>query len=149
MVNRVGPPERDPPRCRQYSTAPRTDSLIGPGYDICPHLKCRRCGSLANLVIAVRDGDVAQVMERTDLARVRHSLVDQLIDAYLAKLGQQRPVKPFERVAIATFGSGIADNLANKLMTPDNVSVILRTGKVRGTVERPLEEKSAWRAKPA
>ena len=39
-------------------------------------------------------------------------------------------------MAIATFGSGIADNLANKLMTPDNVSVILRTGKVRGTVER-------------
>jgi hypothetical protein len=100
-------------------------------------------------LMVVRDGDVAQVMERTDLARVRHSLVDQLIDAYLAKLGQQRPVKPFERVVIATFGSGIADNLANKLMTPDNVSVILRTGKVRGTVERPLEEKSAWRAKPA
>ena len=75
-------------------------------------------------------------MERTDLARVRHSRVDQLIDAYLAKLGQQHPVELFERVAIATFGSGIADNLANKLMTPDNVSVILRTGKVCGTVER-------------
>lgn len=67
------------------------------------------------------------------MARVRHSLVDQLIDAYLAKFGQQHPVELFERVAIATFGSGIADNLANKLMTPDNVSVILRTGKVRGT----------------
>jgi hypothetical protein len=134
LVNRVGPPERDPLRCRQYSTAPRTDSTNWTWVRYLPTFEVQAVVSLANLVIAVRDGDVAQVMERTDLARVRHSLVDQLIDAYLAKLGQQRPVKPFERVAI---------------MTPDNVSVILRTGKVRGTVERPLEEKWASRAKPA
>jgi len=30
LVNRAGPPERDPPRCRPYSTAPRIDSRIRP-----------------------------------------------------------------------------------------------------------------------
>ena len=78
-----------------------------------------------------------RVMERTDIARVRHSLVDQLVGTYLSKLGQRRPVKPFERMAIATFGSSIADDLVNKLITPENVSVLLRTEKFVARLRRP------------
>jgi hypothetical protein len=91
--------------------------------------------SLAGLVAAARSGDAQKVMARTDLPRVRHALVDQLIDAYLRRLGRERPVKPFERLAINTFGASIADDLAGKLMTQDNIAVLLQTGAVRDNVE--------------
>ncbi|MGH8338132.1 MAG: DUF2939 domain-containing protein [Gammaproteobacteria bacterium] len=87
--------------------------------------------SLERLAAAARASDGATVMARTNVPRVRHAVVHQLITAYLAKIGQTRPVKPFERMAIETFGASLADDLANKLITPDNLSAILRTGTVR------------------
>jgi hypothetical protein len=57
--------------------------------------------SLAGLVAAARGGDAEQVLARTDLPRVRHALVDQLVDAYLRRLGRERPIKPLERLAIS------------------------------------------------
>ncbi|MCK1711626.1 MULTISPECIES: DUF2939 domain-containing protein [unclassified Bradyrhizobium] len=91
--------------------------------------------SLVGLVSAVRDADVAQIMARTDMPRVRHSLVDQVIAAYLDRLGQKRPLRPIERVAINTFGATVADDLAAKLMTPENLSVLLKSGTVRNAPE--------------
>jgi len=91
--------------------------------------------SLAGLIAAARSGDADQVLARTDLPRVRHAFVEQLIDAYLRRLGQTRPVKPFERLAINTFGASLADDLAGKLLTQDNIAVLLRTGTVRSNVE--------------
>jgi hypothetical protein len=91
--------------------------------------------SVLGLVSAVRSGDAAQVMSRTDLPRVRHSLVDQVMSAYLDRLGQKRPVRPFERMAIAAFGATIADDLAIKFMTPENLSVLLKSGTVRNVTE--------------
>ncbi|TYO67374.1 DUF2939 domain-containing protein [Bradyrhizobium hipponense] len=91
--------------------------------------------SLLDLVSAVRNSDVAQVMARTDLPRVRHSLVDQVVAAYLDRLGQKRPVRPLERMAINRIGATIADDLATKLLTPENLSVLLRSGSVRNAAE--------------
>lgn len=91
--------------------------------------------SVLDLVSAVRSGDAAQVMAGTDLPRVRHSLVDQVMSAYLDRLGQKRPVRPFERMAINAFGATIADELAIKLMTPENLSVLLKSGAVRNAAE--------------
>jgi hypothetical protein len=91
--------------------------------------------SLAGLIAAARSGDADQVLARTDLPRVRHAFVDQLVDAYLRRLGRERPVKPFERLAINTFGASIADDLAGKLLTQDNIAVLLQTGAVRSNVE--------------
>lgn len=91
--------------------------------------------SLAGLVGAARSGDADQVLARTDLPRVRHAFVDQLIDAYLRRLGRERPIKPFERLAINTFGASLADDLAGKLMTRENIAVLLQTGTVRSNVE--------------
>lgn len=91
--------------------------------------------SALDLVSAVRSGDAAQVMARTDLPRVRHSIVDQVMTAYLERLGQKRPVRSLERMAINAFGATIADNLAVKLMTPENLSVLLKTGTVRTAAE--------------
>ncbi|MCK1403847.1 MULTISPECIES: DUF2939 domain-containing protein, partial [unclassified Bradyrhizobium] len=87
--------------------------------------------SVLGLVSAVRSGDAAQVMARTNLPRLRHSVVDQVVSAYLDRIGRKRPVQPFERMAVNAFGATIADDLAVKLMTPENLSVLLRSGTVR------------------
>nr|WP_247403248.1 MULTISPECIES: DUF2939 domain-containing protein [unclassified Bradyrhizobium] len=84
--------------------------------------------SVLGLVSAVRSADAAQVIVRTNLPRVRHSIVDQIVSAYLDRIGQSRPVRPFERMAINAFGATIADDLAVKLMTPENLSVLLSSG---------------------
>lgn len=91
--------------------------------------------SLAALVVAVRRGDVELVMAHTDLPRVHHAMVDQLVEAYLRRLGRARPIKPLERLAINTFGAGIADELTGKLMTHKNIAALLQTGAVRGDVD--------------
>ncbi|BBO03363.1 DUF2939 domain-containing protein [Bradyrhizobium ottawaense] len=91
--------------------------------------------SALDLVSAVRRGDASQVMARTDLPRVRHSLVDQVVSAYLDRLGQKRPVRPLERMAINAFGATIADDLTIKLVTPENLSVLLKSGTVRNAAE--------------
>lgn len=91
--------------------------------------------SLAGLIGAARSGDADQVLARTDLPRVRHALVDQLIDAYLRSLGRERPIKPFERLAINIFGASLADDLAGRLMTRENIAALLQTGSVRSNVE--------------
>src|SRR4051794_37854809 len=81
--------------------------------------------SLERLTAAARASNGAEVIARTDVPRVRHAIVSQLIEAYLAKIGQTRQIKPFERIAIETFGASIADELAVKLITAENVSAIL------------------------
>jgi hypothetical protein len=91
--------------------------------------------SVLGLVSAVRSGDAAQVMARTNLPRLRHSVVDQVVSAYLDRIGRKRPVQPFERMAVNAFGATIADDLAVKLMTPENLSVLLRSGTVRNAAE--------------
>ncbi|MGY3449801.1 hypothetical protein ACVILH_002143 [Bradyrhizobium sp. USDA 4353] len=71
-------------------------------------------------------------MARTNLPRVRHALVDQIVSAYLHKLGSAGPVRPFERLALTTFGASVADELVGKLMTQDNLSALLRSGEFKG-----------------
>ena len=52
-------------------------------------------------------------MARTDLPRVRHSLVDQLMNAYLERLGAEAPATTNrKKMAINTLGTTIADDLA-------------------------------------
>src|SRR4051794_18153063 len=53
--------------------------------------------SLGGLVGAVQAGNGADVLARTDTARLRRSLVDQIVGAYLKQIGRDRPVKPLER----------------------------------------------------
>ncbi|MCK1300482.1 MULTISPECIES: DUF2939 domain-containing protein, partial [unclassified Bradyrhizobium] len=46
--------------------------------------------SVLGLVSAVRSADAAQVMARTNLPRLRHSVVDQVVSAYLDRIGRKR-----------------------------------------------------------
>jgi hypothetical protein len=86
--------------------------------------------SLGALVEAARAGDAAGVLARTDTARVRRSLVDQIVTAYLKQLGQDRPVKPLERLAATTYGASIADAMIAKMLTQENLTAILNKGAI-------------------
>ncbi|MBR0868945.1 DUF2939 domain-containing protein [Bradyrhizobium tropiciagri] len=87
--------------------------------------------SLSGLVEAARAGDGAGVLARTDTDRLRRSLVDQVVAAYLKQLGRERPIKPLERLAANTYGASVADAMIAKLLTEDNLTSILNKGVIR------------------
>ena len=82
------------------------------------------------LVRALQSEDAAAVMSRTDLPRLKRSLVDQVVAAYLNRIGQKRAVKPIERLAANTYGASIADVMVGKLLTPERLTELLNSGKV-------------------
>ena len=86
--------------------------------------------SLDRLVRATQSGDAAAVMSRTDLPRLKRSLVDQIVAAYLNRIGQKRAVKPLERLAANTYGASIADVMVGKLLTQERLTELLNSGKV-------------------
>src|SRR5829696_371058 len=89
--------------------------------------------SLRGLIESARAGDGAGVLARTDTARVRRSLVDQIVSAYLARLGRDRPVKTLERLAANTYGASIADAMIAQMLTEENLTNILNTGAIRSS----------------
>jgi hypothetical protein len=86
--------------------------------------------SAKGLVEAVRAGNGGEILARTDLPRVKRSLTDQILAAYLDRLGAKRPIKPLERMLANTYGASIADALVSKLLTEENLTRLLRTGAV-------------------
>jgi hypothetical protein len=86
--------------------------------------------SLSGLVETARAGDGAAVLARTDTERLRRSLVDQIVSAYLTQLGRDRPVKPLERVLANTYGATVADALIAKMLTEENLTRILKNGAI-------------------
>ena len=85
--------------------------------------------SLDGLVQAAQSSDAAAVMSRTDLPRLKRSLVDQIVAAYLNRIGQKRAVKPLERLVASTYGASIADVMVGKLLT-GRLTELLNSGKV-------------------
>jgi Protein of unknown function (DUF2939) len=86
--------------------------------------------SLTGLVEAARAGDGAGILARTDTARLRHSLVEQIVSAYLTQLGKDRPVKPLERMLANTYGATVADAMIAKMLTEQNLTRILKHGAI-------------------
>ena len=86
--------------------------------------------SLHGLVQAVQSKDAAAVMSRTDLPRLKRSLVDQVVAAYLNRIGQKRAVKPLERLAANTYGASVANVMVGKLLTQERLTELLNSGKV-------------------
>jgi hypothetical protein len=86
--------------------------------------------SVSRWVEAARAGNGAEVLARTDTTRVRRSLVDQIVSAYLKQLGRDRPVKPLERLAADTYGASVADAMIAKMMTEENLTKILNDGTI-------------------
>src|SRR3954467_5698050 len=86
--------------------------------------------SLNGLVEAARAGDGAGVLARTDMPRLRHSLTDQIVAAYLSQMGRDRPIKPLERMLANTYGATIADAMIAKMLTAENLTAILSRGAI-------------------
>jgi hypothetical protein len=86
--------------------------------------------SLNGLVGAAKAGNGAEILARTDVPRLKRSLVDQIVTAYLIRTGQNRPIKPIERLLANTYGATIADALVAKMLTADNLTNILKNGSL-------------------
>ncbi len=86
--------------------------------------------SLNGLVGAAKAGDGAEILARTDVPRLKRSLVDQIVTAYLVRTGQNRPIKPIERLLANTYGATVADALVAKMLTAENLTNILKNGSL-------------------
>lgn len=86
--------------------------------------------SLKGLAEAAQSGNGQEIIARTDLPRVKRSLVDQIVRAYLERQGAKRPLKPMEKMLINAYGASIADALVGKMLTEDNLTKMLRNGVV-------------------
>jgi hypothetical protein len=82
------------------------------------------------LVEAAQSGNGPAIIARTDLPRLKRSLVDQIVRAYLERQGAKRPLSLMERVLANTYGASIADALVGKILTEENITKILRDGVV-------------------
>jgi hypothetical protein len=80
--------------------------------------------SLKGLVADTQRGDVAAIMSRVDLPRLRNSLAEQIVRAHFKRIEQTRPVKTIERVAAPT----VVDALLATLLTADNIAKVLQSG---------------------
>jgi hypothetical protein len=93
--------------------------------------------SLSTLASAARAGDGAKVLERTDVKALNRSLTNQIVGAYLERVGATRKVSPMEKMLINTYGASIADAMVAKMLTPDKLAQMLKTGNLEGTVGLP------------
>jgi hypothetical protein len=88
--------------------------------------------ALSHLVAAVRAGDGAAIAAQTNFPRLSHSLSDQIVNAYLDRIGATRRVSAMERVLIGGYGATVADALVTKMLTPDILTQALQTGRLPG-----------------
>lgn len=86
--------------------------------------------SLNGLVGAAKAGNGGEILARTDVPRLKRSLVDQIVAAYLIRTGQNRAIKPIERMVANTYGATIADALISKMLTAENLTNILQNGSL-------------------
>lgn len=93
--------------------------------------------SLGGLADAVRRGDGAAVIARTDVKSLTQSLADQIVAAYLDRIGQTREVRATERMLVRAAGLGLADAMIAKMLTPDNLTKLLKTGQLQGVQDLP------------
>ena len=81
--------------------------------------------SFQGLANAAKSGDAAEIIARTDMPRLRRSITDQILDAYLEK-GTDK--KPHNRMIANTYGASVADAMLAKFLTTENLTQLLRTG---------------------
>lgn len=93
--------------------------------------------SLATLASAARAGDVAKILEKTDVKALRRSLTNQIVNAYLDRIGATRKVGAMEKMLINTYGATIADAMAAKMLTADNLTQMLKSGKIEASQGLP------------
>lgn len=93
--------------------------------------------SLSGLAAATRDGNGAAIVARTDLPRLSRSLSEQIVTAYLERVGATRRVGAMERMLVTGYGATVADVLVAKVLTPDNLTELLKAGRLAETNASP------------
>ena len=94
--------------------------------------------SLNGLVGAAKAGNGVEILARTDVPRLKRSLVDQIVSAYLIRTGQNRPIRPIERLVANTYGATIADALISKMLTAETLTNILQNGSLGADVDSQI-----------
>jgi hypothetical protein len=88
--------------------------------------------ALSQLIAAARAGDGAAVIERTDVRALNRSLTNQIVAAYLERIGATRRISPMEKMLINTYGATVADAMVAKMLTADKLTQMLKTGSLDG-----------------
>jgi hypothetical protein len=86
--------------------------------------------SLAGLIAAAREGDGAAVIKRIDVPALSRSLTNQIVAAYLERIGATRRISPMEKMLVNTFGATVADAMVAKMLTAEKLTQILKTGNL-------------------
>jgi len=60
-----------------------------------------------------------------------------VVAAYLAEIGETRRIGQLERALASSLGTTIADAVVDKILTPANLVVLLKSGRVQ-TMPTPL-----------
>jgi hypothetical protein len=82
---------------------------------------------LGRLADAARQGDGDAILARTDLPRLKKSLVFQVLEAYL----EGRPRTPRETLIANTVGATLIDAAVERLLSRENIAAMLRNGEVK------------------
>jgi hypothetical protein len=86
--------------------------------------------SVAKLAEAARAGDGAAVLDRTNVQGLRRSLTDQIVHAYLERIGATRKISAMEKMLVNTYGATIADAMVAKMLTADRLTQLLKSGNL-------------------
>lgn len=93
--------------------------------------------SLSDLATATRDGNGGAIVARTDVPRLSNSLSDQIVKAYLERVGATRRIGAAERMLVSGYGATVADVLVAKVLTPENLTELLKAGQLAETKALP------------
>ena len=87
--------------------------------------------SLTEAVRAAQSGDGERLRGYVDIDSVRGSISSQVVAAYLAEIGETRRISQLERTLAMSLGTTIADAVVDKILTPENLAVLLKSGRVQ------------------
>jgi hypothetical protein len=82
--------------------------------------------AMLQLARAIEARDVATAMTRIDVPSVRQSLIGQITETSMKLTGQK--VSPIVRGIVGGVADSIADQIIAKLVTPEAMTELLRTG---------------------
>jgi Protein of unknown function (DUF2939) len=82
------------------------------------------------LAATLQARNVAALSEQVDFARLRSSLAQQIIAAYLRVTGRERKLGALAPLA-STVGASIVDPWISQIVNPENLIELLRGGKIQ------------------
>jgi hypothetical protein len=98
---------------------------------------------LVRLADRTAAGDVAAVAHQVDFVRLRQSLTAQIVAAYLRLSGRTERFGPLSTALAASIGTTVADPILADLLTPDNLTKLLRGESVRALDDKIAVEATA------